>query len=518
MIDSAALRAWAGVLILGASVAAQTAPFTSALFASGFDAPLLITAPPGDGARVFVVEQKGKVRIVKNGALLAQSFLDLSGLVSAPPTGGNEQGLLGLAFHPLYANNGYLYVNYTDLAGASVVARYRVSPQPDLADPGSGVILLQVAQPFRNHNGGNLAFGPKDGYLYIGLGDGGSANDPNGNAQSGATLLGKMLRIDVDQGSPYAVPATNPFVGNPAFKPEIWALGLRNPWRFSFDRQTGDLYIADVGQNAREEVDFQPHGSPGGENYGWRCMEGSLCTGLSGCACNGPGLTLPIHEYPHAQGCSITGGHVYRGTAISGLQGTYFFADFCSNRIWSFRYSGNALTEFTDRTVELDSGAGFCVRTVTSFGEDALGELYIANREDGLIFKIVPGQGGVGSTLSGPPAIGTQVGIQIASPLDPGRTYVSPFSLRNAPGILFPDLRRLRLEPDLLFTLSLHGGPVFSGTIGVLDPAGAAKVALALPNEPSLVGLGLHTAFLVLDPSAPLGIGRMCCPLSFRIQ
>src|SRR5262245_36732420 len=277
-----------------AAVSSQTA-LTTEMVASGLSSPVFVTSPPGDCSRLFVVEQTGAIRIVKNGSLLATPFLDINTLVLF----GGEQGLLGMAFHPSYAANGFFYVNYTRKPdGATVVARYSVSANPDVADRGSVLPLLVIAQPFDNHNGGMLAFGPNDGFLYIGMGDGGSGGDPFNNAQNPDVLLGKMLRIDVDHASPplaYAIPPSNPFAGAAAGADEIWSVGLRNPWRFTFDRANGDMYIGDVGQNSVEEIDFEPAGSPGALNYGWRCMEGTSCTGLEDppkCSCNAPNLVL----------------------------------------------------------------------------------------------------------------------------------------------------------------------------------------------------------------------------------
>ncbi|MEW6073570.1 MAG: PQQ-dependent sugar dehydrogenase [Planctomycetota bacterium] len=268
-------------------------PLTTVRVASGLARPLFPGSPPGDYRRLFLVEQRtGWIRIIRDGALLPAPFLDIGSLVI---DSGNERGLLGLTFHPDYASNGLFYVNYSR-NGDTVIARNRVSADPDVADPTSGTILQTIDQRYSNHNGGMLAFG-SDGYLYVGMGDGGSANDPQGNGQDLSALLGKILRVDVDDPSGWGIPATNPFVDVPAARGEIWAFGARNPWRFGFDRETGDLYIADVGQDLREEVDFQPATSAGGENYGWRCMEANRCTGLSGCTCIDTALTPPIHEY-----------------------------------------------------------------------------------------------------------------------------------------------------------------------------------------------------------------------------
>jgi glucose/arabinose dehydrogenase len=296
--------------------------------ASGLERPVGI-ANAGDGSgRLFILEQVGRIRIVRDGELLSSPFLDISGRVGSS---ASEQGLLGLAFHPGYAENGLFFVNYTDQQGDTVVARFSVSADPNRADPASEAQILTLPQPAGNHNGGHLAFGP-DGYLYVGTGDGGGAGDQYGNGQNGGTLLGAMLRLDVDGAQPYLIPAGNPFVDNPAVRDEIWALGLRNPWRYSFDRLTGDLYIADVGQNQYEEVNYQPADAPGGLNYGWPIMEGMHCFPADR-DCARAGLTQPVVEYQHAQGCSVTGGYVYRGQEFPALTGIYLFGDFCSGRI-----------------------------------------------------------------------------------------------------------------------------------------------------------------------------------------
>ncbi len=350
--------------------------------ATGFSAPLYVASPPGDAARLFVVEQGGRIWIVKDGARLAAPFLDISTRLG---NDSGEQGLLGLAFHPNYAENGAFFVNYINEDLDTRIARYTVSSaDPDLADADSEVILLEVEQPFANHNGGMLAFGPNDGYLYIALGDGGSGNDPNNNGQNLGTLLGKILRIDVDTGDPYGIPAENPFVGNTAARPEIWAYGLRNPWRFSFDRANGDLYIGDVGQSTREEIDFQPADSPGGENYGWRNREGSICRPGEE-VCDLPGAVDPIHDYDKLITQSITGGYVYRGADIPALQGAYLFADYTSAEVWSFRYDGTALSEFQAQPALTPPGSS----RIPSFGEDTDGELYVIDYR-GTVYRIVP--------------------------------------------------------------------------------------------------------------------------------
>jgi glucose/arabinose dehydrogenase len=327
---------------------------------------------------LFLVEKGGAIRIVKGGALLSAPFLDLTGLVSTGP----EQGLLGLAFPPDYPSSGRFVVHYTDLEGDTRISSFRVSNDPDRADPASESVVLAQDQPFSNHNGGQILFGP-DGFLYIGLGDGGSRDGADqGRGQSVADLLGSILRIDISSGSPYAVPPDNPFVGNDGARPEIWSYGLRNPWRFSFDRGTGDLYIADVGESRWEEVNRSTiaEGSGRGANFGWSRMEGRHCLQEDGC--DQSGLVLPVLEYDHSDGCSVTGGYVYRGGAIPQLQGHYFYADFCQGWVRSFRVDDAAL-ERVDWP-SLHPGG-----TVSSFGEDSAGELYLLTGE-GRVFKIVP--------------------------------------------------------------------------------------------------------------------------------
>ncbi|MCU0491312.1 MAG: PQQ-dependent sugar dehydrogenase [Chloroflexaceae bacterium] len=345
--------------------------------ASGFTRPIHVTSAGDGSGRLFVIEQRGIVNIVREGQRLEQPFLDIEPLVGSS---GNEQGLLSIAFHPEYASNGQFFVNYTNREGDTVVARYRVSADPNVADPGSATVLLTIDQPAANHNGGMMAFGP-DGYLYIGMGDGGRAGDPWNNAQNLDALLGKMLRIDVnsENGEPYAIPSDNPFVGQNGARPEIWAYGLRNPWRFSFDRQTGDMYIADVGQNAQEEVHFQPAASQGGENYGWRMMEGDLCF-PAGENCDRQGLELPFVTYGRGEGCSITGGYVYRGSAYPQMAGFYIYADYCSGNMWAIHQVNGT---WQNRLVaETDSN-------ISSFGQDEGGELYLTDREGGTLYRVV---------------------------------------------------------------------------------------------------------------------------------
>jgi glucose/arabinose dehydrogenase len=381
---------------LAPPVGAQT-PIGSERVASGLQQPVAVTHAPLDFTRVFVVEQAGRIRILDltqtPPALLATPFLDIDPSVAS----GGERGLLGLAFHPRHAENGFFFVNYTNNLGDTVISRFHVPEEtPDLADPLSEVVLLTIDQPQANHNGGWLAFGPRDGYLYAATGDGGGAGDsgaghslPSGNAQDVTdNLLGKILRLDVDatdQGS-YGIPPGNPFVGV-AGDDEIWSYGLRNPWRNAFDRATGDLYIADVGQNAWEEVNFQPAASAGGENWGWRCREGAHDFDL-GCAAT-PGLLDPVHEYSHAVGSSITGGEVYRGCAIPDLRGAYFFADYITSRFWSFEMAGGAATNLIERTAALDPPGALTLANPSSFGTDAFGDIYVTDHSGGEVFRIV---------------------------------------------------------------------------------------------------------------------------------
>jgi glucose/arabinose dehydrogenase len=387
--------------------------------AVGLASPVGI-AHAGDGSgRLFIVQQTGQILILEGGAIRPTPFLNIASLVSCC----GERGLLGLAFHPNFKQNKLFYVNYTNVAGDTIVARYQVSGDPNVADPASAQQVLTVPQPFANHNGGQLAFGP-DRFLYIGMGDGGSGGDPGNRAQNLGDLLGKMLRLDVDGGVPYAIPASNPFRNRPDVRPEIWAFGLRNPWRFSFDRLTGDLFIADVGQNSREEVNFQSASSPGGENYGWRLMEGTQCFNPSS-GCNDGTLTLPILEYTHALGCSITGGFRSRGTRFPQLAGRYFYGDLCTGRIFGATFDGSqwSAVEMLDTTF-----------TITTFGEDEAGELYLAHYGQGnngtiqrlvelnqsFLLSVNRGGQGTGTVVSSP--AGIQCGSACSGPYGGGVT------------------------------------------------------------------------------------------------
>lgn len=378
----AAALALAGVIPTLPAARAQDSGFTLESFASGFTRPLYVTHAGDGSGRLFVVEQGGMIWVLQDGQQLDTPFLDVSDRVSpeALGSGYSERGLLGLAFHPNYAENGVFFINYTDRNGTSVTSRFSVSADdPNVADAASEEQLLMVEQPFANHNGGHLAFGP-DGYLYLALGDGGSGGDPQNNAQNLSTLLGTILRLDVNSDEGYAIPDDNPFVAQDDARPEIWAWGLRNPWRFSFDRETGDLYIADVGQNEWEEVNFQPASSPGGENYGWNPYEGSqIYSGLQ--PASEP--VMPFAEYSHSGtgGCSITGGYVYRGEAVPSLASTYLYGDWCTGTIWSATQGeGGAWSA----QVALESG-----RSISSFGEDEAGELYVVDYE-GEILRFAP--------------------------------------------------------------------------------------------------------------------------------
>jgi hypothetical protein len=378
------LEAAAPALCAGVPSVAGTT-LTSVVVASGLDRPTSVAAPRLDPSRVFVTEQSGRIRLVKNGVLLPTAFLNLAAKTSTSCP-YSEQGLLGLAFDPDYETNGRFYVDYTDTSGDTVIARYTATGGPrtaDTADASSATILRgPIAQPFANHNGGQLQFGP-DGFLYVGMGDGGSGCDPGGRAQDDASLLGKLLRIDVNAPAP-----ANPF-------DDVWAKGLRNPWRFSFDRANGNLYIADVGQGEREEVDVVTAPVPAGLNYGWDFFEGDQCANTlscpdSVCPPSAAGFTMPLLVFDHGQGCSITGGYVYRGCAMPDLRGTYFYSDYCSAFLRTFVFSGGVATNPQDRTGDVEPLA-----SVTTLGEDARGEIYVAEQgscsgSNGTLDKLVP--------------------------------------------------------------------------------------------------------------------------------
>jgi glucose/arabinose dehydrogenase len=340
--------------------------------ARGLDNPVYLTAPGGD-QRLFVVEQPGRIRIIDGGRLVARPFLDITGKVGY----GGERGLLSVAFHPLYHSNGFLFVNYTNKSGDTQIERYTVSSDRNVVDPASAKLILAIDQPYSNHNGGLVMFGP-DGMLYIGMGDGGSQRDPHNNGQNPNALLGKLLRVNVDRGDPYSVPSGNPYASGGG-KGEIWALGLRNPWRFSFDKPTGLLFIADVGQDKYEEVNVAP-ANRAGVNYGWSAMDGPDCFKSS--SCNKGQFHQPALTYTHDSGtCSIIGGFVYRGRAIPEIVGQYFYSDYCNSWVRSLSYVNDKVTAYHQW---IDGGLG----SIVSFGEDAQGELYICS-SNGRVYRIV---------------------------------------------------------------------------------------------------------------------------------
>ncbi|MEM7416883.1 MAG: PQQ-dependent sugar dehydrogenase [Gemmatimonadota bacterium] len=339
----------------------------------GLDQPVLLTHAPDDPSRLYIVEKPGRIRVVRDGALVAAPFLDIESITSD----AGEQGLLGLAFHPDFDSNGTFFVHHTDGGGDSRILRFSTL-SADEADASSLSVVLEVDQPFSNHNGGHIAFGPDD-MLYIALGDGGSGGDPLGHGQNRETLLGSILRIDVSS-APYAVPSDNPFVGQPPFAPEIWVWGLRNPWRFSFDRETGDLWIGDVGQGSWEEVSFIERGASAGVNLGWANLEGSACYPSD--PCDPTGTLGPVYEYANGDdGCSVTGGYVYRGLANPDFRGRYFFGDFCDGWVRSFFHDEGVQSEY-------DHAADFgTIGSLASFGEDASGELYIVSMS-GAVYRV----------------------------------------------------------------------------------------------------------------------------------
>jgi glucose/arabinose dehydrogenase len=405
--------------------------------ATGLTRPVFVTAPDGDVERLFIVEQAGVIKVLRGGALLARPFLDIRSIVD---DSGNEQGLLGLAFDPGYEANGFFYVYFTWDPGPgrdiSRVRRYQVSTDRDSADATSGFEIIRVTQDFTNHNGGTIDFGA-DGYLYWGLGDGGSSGDPNDRAQDSLSLLGKMLRIDpsaddfpADSNQNYAIPPTNPFVGDATTHDEVWALGLRNPYRWSFDRLNGDLYIADVGQGTWEEINWQSAAAAGGDNYGWRCYEANSSFNTSGCGPIG-NYGFPIHAYDHTTdgfSCAVTGGYVYRGAGIPSLLGSYFFADHCSGQIYTFEVVAGTVRNLQNRSVELAPGNGQEIGEISSFGEDGEGELYIVDlgrdNPPGEVYKIVrdptdvaqvelPTLFGLGSAAPNPFVTGTRLDLRL---------------------------------------------------------------------------------------------------------
>ena len=386
------------ILILPFLLQAEEIFLSSTLIADGFKKPLFITSHPKNSKVLYVVEQAGKVLIINNGKKLNEPFLDITDRVVHPSRPGDERGLLGFAFHPNYDKNKKFYVNYINNDGYTIVSEF--SAQSNLvANSLSERIVFNLEQPYRNHNGGHMQFGPDD-YLYISIGDGGKSGDPLNAGQDLNTLFGKIIRIDVDK-VPYGIPKSNPYYGQQDKRGEIWAWGLRNVWRFSFDRDNGDIYYGDVGQNKWEEVNYEPYTSKGGVNYGWSIMEANHCYDPKE-NCTQVGLTAPILEYPNdanymivlggggqenSDGCSVTGGYVYRGTKIKNLMGYYMFGDYCSGNIWTFKVVNSKITDLQNRTEEINLGNGEFTTYISSFGEDADGELYIVEYNGG-IYKL----------------------------------------------------------------------------------------------------------------------------------
>jgi glucose/arabinose dehydrogenase len=427
------------LLLLAVSLIAATcaprpaaqAALTTTRIASGLLYPVYVTGAPNN-SRLYIVEQRGVIKIYSGGAVQPTPFFDIDSLV-IDPSQFEERGLLGLAFHPDYPDSAYIFVDYVNNANQTVIARYPIlGANSDSVDASKPRVILTINQPYGNHKGGTLLFGP-DRYLYIGMGDGGSGGDPENRAQNPQVLLGKILRIDPLGGVPYAIPPDNPFLFDPNYRPEIWAMGVRNPYRWSFDRQTGDMWIGEVGQNDYEEVDFAPAGV-GGQNYGWRLMEATHCFNPTS-GCEPDTLDGPIHEYDHGQGCSITGGIVYRGSAIPEIQGHYFYADYCSGKIWSFKYNGVAVTDSTDRTVEMAPGGGLGIGSIVCIGQDGYGEMYFVDRgtgANGEVYWVVPSSTEVVPT----PRTAVQLG-----PLRP-----NPFSASTSFSVTLSRAGRLEID------------------------------------------------------------------------
>ncbi len=496
------------------SLPSQT-PLQTQLFGT-FNQPVQLLAPPGDARRVVIVEKPGQLRLVKDGVPQSPLFLDIGNLVLA----NYEQGLLGMAFHPQYATNGFFYLDYTAAgSGTTTIVRYHVAPtSPDVADPASATILLTIPQPYGNHNGGSLRFGP-DGFLYIGMGDGGGSYDQNGNAQNVDSLLGKLLRIDVDNpsaGLPYGIPAGNPYAGAITGRDEVVAIGLRNPWQFSFDRLTGDLYIGDVGQDTREEIDFVPWANLAVpitpttvKNFGWRCMEGDHCTGLSGCTCNGATLTPPVTWYQTVPSYAVIGGYVYRGCAIPDLRGTYFFADFGSGQIWSLQMQNGVATNLTTRTAELDPAGPDTITGISAFGEDACGELYVIEHA-GQVWKVVPAPPAPNPGLAGygtgtPGCSGAHTLTASCPPVlqNPTWRMLSGNAPANGVGVaVLGDAQDLAgTDPGLGIRLHFQLGGGWFSWIAFADAAGVGSAALAIPSTPQLIGYQVFGQIVWLWPA-----------------
>ncbi|MDP6878674.1 MAG: PQQ-dependent sugar dehydrogenase [Candidatus Marinimicrobia bacterium] len=388
------------LLLFSSIIMGQSISLSSELVSDGFKKPVFVISYPTDASILYVVEQAGKIIVLDSGQKKSKPFFNINKRVVNPFRPGDERGLLGFAFHPDYENNKKFYINYIDNDGHTIVSEF-IAQSKYKADHNSERVLLKLEQPYGNHNGGHIEFG-KDGYLYIAIGDGGAAGDPLDSGQDLTSLFGKVIRIDIN-GSPYSIPKSNPFYGIKNAREEIWAWGLRNVWRFSFDKKTGDIYYGDVGQNKWEEVNFEPASSSGGNNYGWRHMEASYCFEPKE-NCKRDGMVLPIIEYPNdayhpafalgrknqldVEGCSVTGGYVYRGKKLKGFEGVYFFGDYCSGNIWSFKVKDGKAAEFKNRTDEINIADGEFTNYISSFGQDADGEIYIVDY-NGAVYKII---------------------------------------------------------------------------------------------------------------------------------
>ena len=393
------------LLIIPFILFAEERNLSSVLIADGYKKPVFITSYPNNAKLLYIVEQAGLIKIINDGKKLSRPFFDINKRVVNPNRPGDERGLLGFAFHPNHTNNGKFYINYMDNDGNTIVSEFSTNSELR-ANHKSERIILKLKQPYGNHNGGDIQFGP-DGYLYISIGDGGKAGDPLNAGQDLSSLFGKIIRIDIEQ-KPYGIPKSNPFFGQKGKREEIWAWGLRNVWRFSFDKQTGDKYLADVGQNKWEEVNFEPASSKGGLNYGWRIMEANHCYDPKE-NCPTEGLIKPIIEYPNdanhpafafriieelsfsetdVEGCSVTGGYVYRGQRIKSMQGQYIFGDYCSGNIWTLKVVNGKAINFKNRTEEINIGGGEFTTYISSFGQDSDGEIYIIDYNGG-IYKLI---------------------------------------------------------------------------------------------------------------------------------
>ena len=393
------------LLIIPFILFAEEKKLSSLLIADGYKKPVFITSYPNNAKLLYIVEQAGLIKIINDGKKLSRPFFDINKRVVNPNRPGDERGLLGFAFHPNHTNNGKFYINYMDNDGNTIISEFSTNSELR-ANHKSERIILKLKQPYGNHNGGDIQFGP-DGYLYISIGDGGKAGDPLNAGQDLSSLFGKIIRIDIEQ-KPYGIPKSNPFFGQKDKREEIWAWGLRNVWRFSFDKQTGDKYLADVGQNKWEEVNFEPASSKGGLNYGWRIMEANHCYDPKE-NCPTEGLIKPIIEYPNdanhpafafriieelsfsetdVEGCSVTGGYVYRGQKIKSMQGQYIFGDYCSGNIWTLKVVNGKAINFKNRTEEINIGGGEFTTYISSFGQDSDGEIYIIDYNGG-IYKLI---------------------------------------------------------------------------------------------------------------------------------